>query len=97
MMKMATGSENDSDDGGDIVTRTPAMPAGEETFSQPLSASKTSGTATNEAKKVKVSPSKTKATSTTPGSNSKSSSPTKNTNTKKTSTTPSKGKNTTKK
>lgn len=90
-MKMAAGSENESDDASDIVTKTPALPTNEETFSQSSStASKTVGNSgANEAKKVKVSPSKAK--STTPGSNSKSTSPSKNNN-KKTSATPSKGK-----
>lgn len=81
-MKMAAGSENESDDGIEIVTRTPALPTNEESFSQNSSASKmaTSNSTVNEAKKVKVSPSKAKtsSTTTTPGSNSKSNSPSKN-------------------
>lgn len=82
-MKMAAGSENESDDGIEIVTRTPALPTNEESFSQNSSASKmaTSNSTVNEAKKVKVSPSKAKtssSTTTTPGNNSKSNSPSKN-------------------
>lgn len=89
MMKMAAGSENESDDASEIVTKTPALPTNEENFSQTSSAAKTVGnTGGNEAKKVKLSPSKAK--STTPGSNSKSTSPSKNI--KKASATPSKGK-----
>ena len=91
MMKMAAGSENESDDAGDIVTKTPSLQTNEESFSQTSSAAKTVGNAntTNETKKVKLSPSKAKVT-TTPGSISKSTSPSKNN--KKTSATPSKGK-----
>lgn len=89
MIKMAAGSENESDDGGggESITRTPAgLQTTEETFSQ------TSTTSANDsAKKVKTfSPAKSKTSNkTTPAnSNSKSSSPSK---TKRT-TTPSKGK-----
>ena len=95
-MKMAAGSENESDDGIEIVTRTPALPTNEETFSQNSSASKIviSNATAHEAKKVKISPSKAKpSTTTTPGSNSKSNSPSKNIK-KAASTPPSKGKST---
>lgn len=99
MMKMAAGSENESDDGGEIVIRTPALSSNEESFSQNSSASKTAistVTSLNEAKKVKVSPSKAKpSATTTPGSNSKSNSPSKNNKKAAASTTtPSKGKST---
>lgn len=99
MMKMAAGSENESDDASEIVTRTPALPTNEENFSQASSAASASKTSNvivvNETKKVKVSPNKSKsatttATTTTTTSNSKSSSPSKNI--KKASNTPSKGK-----
>lgn len=72
-MKMAAGSENESDDAVEngsslIVTRTPALSTAEESFVS------VSGNGI-ETKKPKLSPSKTKTSN--PANNSKSASPTK--------------------
>ena len=86
-MKMAAGSENESDDApestGAQVTRTPALQVNEETFTT---------SAGSEPKKSKLSPSKAK-TSNAPasGSNSKNNSPSKSKRST-TNTTPSKTK-----
>lgn len=75
MMKMAAGSENESDDQADssIATRTPALQINDDTFNIAASGSGGGGGGGSDTKKVKVSPGKAK----TPN-NSKSASPSKN-------------------